>query len=213
MIEEELAKIKRRNNFYRNAFRSMVGALVFMLLVCIVLIMILGYLIINTQKPAYYATSNDGKLVQLTALSTPAMTRADLLDWAARIAVETYNYNYVNYRRQLEVLRPNFTASGYNAFVKSLRLTGTLDKVIDEKLRSMAVATGVAVILEHGIIGGKYAWKVELPVLVTYESASGATERRSLIVTMIISRVSTLDAVKGIAVAQFFSRTAEVAPQ
>lgn len=206
VIEETLNNVRKRNNFYRNAFRSMVGALLFMLLITTGLIGFLGYIILQRPKPVYYATSNDGRLIRLTSLSTPALSQAELVQWASRVAVAAYNYDFVNYRTNFNKLRDDFTASGFNQFTTALRVSGGIEKVLDEKLRVTAVATGAAIIVDQGIVGGHYAWKIQVPVLVTYESASGETERRPVIIELIITRVSTLETPKGIAVTHFFTR-------
>lgn len=66
-----------------------------------------------------------------------------------------------------------------------------------------AVATGAPVILDRGLISGVYKWKVQIPLLITYESAS-TNISQPVVATMLVTRVSTLDTPKGIAIDAFY---------
>jgi intracellular multiplication protein IcmL len=66
--------------------------------------------------------------------------------------------------------------------------------------------------MDEGVINGRYAWKINLPMLITYESASDNI-RQPVSVTMIVTRVSTLDTPKGIAIAQFYASEGQPAPR
>jgi intracellular multiplication protein IcmL len=74
--------------------------------------------------------------------------------------------------------------------------------VLAKKLVVSAVATGAPVILQQGLLFGTYTWRVQLPVLVTYQSASEFSQQ-TVTITMLITRVSTLTTPKGIGIAQF----------
>ena len=77
-----------------------------------------------------------------------------------------------------------------------------MEAVKAKKLIVSAVATRAPVILQKGILNGRFAWRVQMPVLVTYQSASEFTQQ-SNVVTMLISRVSTLNSPRGIGISQF----------
>ncbi len=65
-----------------------------------------------------------------------------------------------------------------------------------------AVATKAPVILQKGILNGRFAWRVQMPLLVTYQSANEFSQANN-VVTMLISRVSTLNSPRGIGISQF----------
>ena len=62
-----------------------------------------------------------------------------------------------------------------------------------------AVITQMPVILNKSVIAGRYSWLVQMPVLITYTSAS-MSARRALIATMMISRVPVLGSSQGVQV-------------
>ena len=47
------------------------------------------------------------------------------------------------------------------------------------------------IILQKGVLNGNFSWRVQMPILVTYQSASEFTQQNN-VVTMLITRVSTL---------------------
>ena len=71
-----------------------------------------------------------------------------------------------------------------------------------------SVATGAPVILDQGVINGRYAWKVQMPLLVTYQSSTEQIQQ-SLIITMVVSRVPTVDMPRGIAIVSFVAATGQ----
>ena len=118
--------------------------------------------------------------------------------------MDSYSYNFVNYRKQLQAASEYFTPEGWRTFEAALKSSRNLETVIARKLVVTAVATGAPVVLDQRIVSGRYAWKVQLPLLVTYQSASTLFQQ-PLIVTMIVTRVSMRDVPKGIAISQFIA--------
>ena len=55
-----------------------------------------------------------------------------------------------------------------------------------------------------GVLGGKYRWQVQLPISVTYKSATeGRTD--NLLLTLIIERVSALENPNGVGIEQWIA--------
>ncbi|MFT3742031.1 MAG: type IVB secretion system apparatus protein IcmL/DotI [Gammaproteobacteria bacterium] len=203
MIDQDALELVRlRNNFYRDGYRRVLGAVLIMALINLILGAALIYMILNPTKPQYFATTREGKLVRMYSLSQPIVSTSELLQWAATAATAANTYNFVNYRKEMQNASEYFTPTGWQAFQNELKNSRTLETVLSKKLTVSAVATGSPIIIEQGVQAGKYKWKVQLPILVTYESANTKISQPS-VVTMLISRVSTLETVKGIAIDAF----------
>jgi intracellular multiplication protein IcmL len=57
--------------------------------------------------------------------------------------------------------------------------------------------------LKEGVIAtGFYAWQVQLPMLLTYQSASDNIQSR-IVLTLLVTRVPTSESVKGIGISSF----------
>jgi intracellular multiplication protein IcmL len=197
--EDALQLVTLRNNFYRDSYRRVLGALLLSVFVNVMLGVTVFYVWQDKPTPTYFATTTEGGIVPIQPLNAPVITASSLLQWAT-VAVTTANtYNFVNYRKELQAASEYFTPQGWKEYQDALKRSRNLESVIDRKLTSSAVATGAPVILDQGVVGGRYKWKVQLPILVTYESANLKMTQPSE-VTLLITRVSTLETSKGVAI-------------
>jgi intracellular multiplication protein IcmL len=201
--EDTLQTVRLRNNFYRDSYRRVLTALLIMVIVNIILGIAVLTMVRDKPTPTYFATTNDGKIIRIYPLSAPVVTTAELLQWATVAATTANTYNFVNYRKELQDASEYFTAQGWREYQDALRSSRNLETVVNRKLTVSAVATGAPVVLDQGVVGGRYKWKVQLPILVTYESANTKISQASE-VTMLITRVSTLGTPKGIAIDAFY---------
>jgi intracellular multiplication protein IcmL len=204
MAEDSVELVRLRNNFYRDNYRRLVGSLMVLLFIIVVLAGILFYQVINRPEPKYFATTVDGRIMPLFPLSEAMLSPSELLQWAHRAAVDAYTYNFVNYRDAMQQLQNQFTPEGWKYYEDALQTARTLEMVVAKKLVVSAVATGTPVILDQAVINGRYSWKIQIPLLVTYQSPNEQTQQ-PLIITMIVSRVPTVDMPKGIAIVSFVS--------
>lgn len=201
--EDALEVVRLRNNFYKDSYRRVLLALVLMVLLNVTLTALLYYVITNRPKPEYFATTSDGKVIRMFALSEPLVTPAELLQWTTIAATSVNTYNFVNWRKELQSASEYFTPTGWREFQDSLKTSNNLETITSKKLSVSAVATGAPVILDQGLIGNVYKWKVQIPLLLTYESAS-TNLSQPVVATMLVTRVSTLDTPKGIAIDAFY---------
>jgi intracellular multiplication protein IcmL len=202
MANDAVELVRLRNNFYRDNYRRVLLALLVLLLTVVLLVSVVFYQIYNRPTPQYFAVTTDGRIMQLFPLSQPMLSPGELLQWAHRAAISAYSYNFVNYREALQELQNNFTPAGWRHFENALRASRNLEMVITKKLVVSAVATGTPVILDQAVIDGRYSWRVQIPLLVSYQSPNEQTQR-PVMVMMIISRVPTVDMPKGIAIVSF----------
>ncbi len=207
MPEDALEIVHLRNNFYRDNYRRVVSALLFLLVINISLIGIIIYQYQTRPEPKYFATSADGQITPIYPLSRPVVSASALLQWANQAAVAAYTYNFADYRQSLQLASDYFTPNGWKDFQTALKNSGNFETVLAKKLVVSAVATGAPVIIDQGEIQGRYAWKVQMPLLVTYQSASTSIQD-PLMVTLLITRVSTLNVPKGIAISQYIATPA-----
>lgn len=194
---------KTRNIFFRQNYSRLFYLLLFMLIINLILTSVLIYLVTHRPAPKYFASSGGDKNTVLYPLTQPVVSQSALLDWATQAAIKVYTYDFLNYQQVLKEVASLFTPEGWKYFQNNLQ--PNLRNVIEKKLRVTAVATGAPIILEQGPLLGHYAWKVSIPILVTYESASEIVQQ-PLTVTMVIMRVPTKKTVKGIAIAQFYAK-------
>jgi intracellular multiplication protein IcmL len=202
MAEDALTVVALRNKFYKDSQRKVILALLIALIVNIILAAMLVYMVTHPPAPKYFATSINGRITPLFPLSEPNQSDSAVLQWANQAAIAAFTYNFVNYRDELQASSGFFTAEGWDQFLGALQQSNNLDAVKAKKLIVSAVATRAPIILQKGILNGSYSWRVQMPILVTYQSASEFTQQNN-VVTMLITRVSTLNSPRGIGIAQF----------
>ncbi len=202
MAEDALTAVTLRNNFYRDGQRKLMLVLLVSMVANLMLVSVLIYIVTHPPAPKYFATSINGRITPLFALNEPNQSDSAVLQWANQAAIAAFTYNFVNYRTELQAASGFFTADGWTQFLNALQESNNLDAVKAKKLVVSSVATRAPIILQKGILNGSYSWRVQMPVLVTYQSASEFSQQNN-VVTMLITRVSTLNSPRGIGIAQF----------
>lgn len=202
MANDALTAVTLRNNFYRDGQRKMMVMLLLSVISNVLMALLLVYLMTHPPAPKYFATSINGRITPLFALNEPNQSDSAVLQWANQAAVAAFTYNFVNYRTELQASSGFFTSEGWTQFLTALEDSNNLDAVRVKKLIVSAVATSAPIILQKGVLNGRYSWRVQMPMLVTYQSASEFSQQRN-VVTLLITRISTLNSPRGIGISQF----------
>jgi intracellular multiplication protein IcmL len=200
--ESAIQVVTMRNQFYYDSYRRIMLVLLLSILLNFSLGGILWYLVSHPPEPKYFATTINGRITPLVPLDQPNQADSSVLQWANQAAIASYTYNFVNYQQELQAASEFFTPEGWSNFLTALQSSNNLDAVKVKKLIVSAVATRAPIILQKGILDGRYAWRVQMPVLVTYQSPNQFAQQNN-VVTMLITRVSTLNNPRGIGIAQF----------
>jgi len=201
-----LETVVLRNTFYRDNYYRMMAICVWLTLLLIGLVGFAFYQRTLRPAPQYFATTPDGTLIQLVPLDQPNLSPNTLVQWATQASTAAYTFNFVNYREAFQYARGFFTTEGYNNFIKALSDSRNLEAVKEKKLVVSSVPTGVPVIVNEGKIGDRYAWQVEMPMLISYQSATEVI-RQDIKLSLLVVRVPTLDSPRGVGIAQFIVET------
>jgi intracellular multiplication protein IcmL len=178
------------------------------IIVLIVLVLFAWDLYQRTYKPLpqYYAI-NDDKAYKMTALNQPNLTTNAVLRWATNAATSALTFNFYNYPQVLHDSRRYFTPEGYKNFIAALNAAGTIETVVKKQLAVYAVLTDTPIVLKEGDIGeSTYAWQIQFPMLLTYESER--ENKQNIVLTLIVARVPTSESVTGIGIASFIVQEA-----
>lgn len=155
----------------------------------------------------FIAQRPDEDTFQLAPMDRPNVSTKALLSWVTLAATSSFSFDFVNYKDQLTKLQDYFTTDGYDNFISSLDSAGFLKSIEEKKLVLSAVAVGPAIVLTENGEGNKHTWRIQVPLLVRYQSAN-VNETRLQVVDVLIAQVSTKDAPKGIGIAQYIAREA-----
>lgn len=209
--KDALTVIFTRNSYYRRQYLLALGAVVIAYLVIFFLIGVLVYVLRNPTEPLYFATDKVGRLITIVPVSRPNMDKKNVEKWAIRAVEHTYSYDYVNYRKQLQDAQNYFTNYGWRKYMEGLTASNNLVALQQRKMIFEAKVVGDPVTKAEGILGGKYAYKFEMPVLVTfwmppYDNKSKFSN--ALTASIIVQRQPVLQSKDGLGVVQLIASTA-----
>lgn len=189
-------------DWYRTQFRrSMKLALALTVALSISLI-VAAILLLNQPKPRYFAATPDLRLAPMVPLDQPLLTQDGLLTWASNAITGAMSLNFLEWREKLESIRPHFEDEAFKSFLASLKSSGVLEMIQEKRLSASAVATRAPVIIASGLVGGRATWKIEFPLIVSYESSQGVESTQKLLATVLVCRASTAKTPRGVVIQQ-----------
>jgi intracellular multiplication protein IcmL len=202
MAYDALEVVKHKQNFYRDSYRLTVMILLVAVIAIAILAAVLMYEVSHRPAPKYFATTNTGKLIPLIPLSEPNLSDSAILDWVSKAVTSVYTYDFVNYRKTFQGNSVFFTKDGWHEFLDKLSASRNLETVQAKKLAVSAVPAGAPIISNQSVVNGRYTWRVQIPIVVTYQSLSEQFNQQLLVNVMVV-RLSTLSSKYGIGVEQF----------
>ena len=110
--------------------------------------------------------------------------------------------DFLEWREKLSKTRENFEEAAYKSFLASLKSSGILDMIQEKRLCVSAVVTRAPVITASGLVGGTATWKVEFPIIISYESSQGVESTQRLMATVLVARASTVLTPRGVVIQQ-----------
>lgn len=164
-----------------------------------------AYLATTRPEPRYFATTTDGQLLPLVPLDKPHQSAAEVTNFAVKAVTTSLTYDFANYRADFNNALQYFTKpAGWNQFVDAVQKSQMLELVQTKRLNTTAVANN-AVIVREGINSqGIYEWVVQMPIRVTYQSASEVTGQNFLL-TVNIERLQTYESPYAMAISRFIA--------
>ena len=98
-----LVTVVTRNEFYRDGFRNLIRIVILQGIVIIGIVVALAlYMTTSQPQDRYFATTADGRILQLVSLDQPNMNTSALMSWATQAVSETMTFGYHDYQRRLQ---------------------------------------------------------------------------------------------------------------
>lgn len=207
MTHDALEQVKLRNNFYRDSYRKVASALLLSILINLVLAGVIYYQVAHRQKPQYFATTESGRIIKMMPLNQPNLSNQALLQWSTNAVTSIFNFNFTNFRQRFNQNQTSFTTDGWRSFIAAMKKNNLINTVQNKKLIVSAVLTASPIITTQYELSGRYVWKVDMPISISFQGLEGAfTENWKI--TLTIQRVSTLNNIAGIGINEFIASNA-----
>lgn len=189
---EGLTLVLLRNAFYRDNYRRAAMALIIMVCVNALLLGSIIFRYFNPPEPQYFASNSQGQLIRFHPLTDPVVSDNFVLQWVSDAVQKAFSLDFIHWRQQLQQASNNFTPSGWHWFLSAFQTSGDLDTLVNLSMVSNAEITGAPVILYQNVLSGRYVWKIQIPVMITYTNVQ-KTIHQPLSVTVIVMRVPVQD--------------------
>jgi len=207
MVVDALVAVRLRNNYYKEGARRILAVILVSLLTNCLLAYTLVYLIYHPPEPQYFSVGINGRITPMVSTDKPNQSNDQVLRWASQAGLAAFSYSYVNYRDELQASSGFFTGNGWGRFLDALKSSNNLLAVADKKMVVSAQMVAPAqlvsppAVMKEGSTKGSYAWRVEVPVLVTYQNDREYTQMYNM-VNILVVRVSIINAPWGIGIEQ-----------
>ncbi|VVC76687.1 hypothetical protein AQUSIP_20110 [Aquicella siphonis] len=193
--------IARKNDFYREHYHHVIMGLMGTIVLMMVTLGVVLYQVLNRPLPQFNAVQPDGETMLLIPYEQPNLLPSTILRWASKAATVSYTFDFVNYNNQIAAARPYFTEDGWQDYLNSV--SKLISRIVQGQLFINGIVSGTPVISNQGPLPGRgYVWRVQIPFLVTYQSAN-ATSKNSFYVVLSIVQVPTSVNKQGIGIDQF----------
>lgn len=164
------------------------------------------YLGIQQPEYVYYALSSEGSITPVIPLESPIQSKEQVLSWTSEAVAKAFSMSFANYQSQLDESRFLFTSSGWDGFREALTRSKMLETIIQQKLVSTAVPSQAPVIVSSGLSSdGRYAWRLEIPLIVSFDSASSVSSQNYMLEVQ-VQRVPETENPRGLAIGQIIAR-------
>ena len=167
---------------------------------CVLMFIWLNYF----PKYKYIVTTNNAAVCEAGVLNAPLATPATLTNFATDAAVNSYTYDYVNYRSDLNrIANTYYTQAGRKAFFESLDSSSNLKKVIDGRYILKSYIFIAPQLQEEGVRGNRPFWIVMVPLKIELYSGTldkSVSSQTFMARVILVQEPATAANLKGIAV-------------
>ncbi|OGT47754.1 MAG: hypothetical protein A3E83_04945 [Gammaproteobacteria bacterium RIFCSPHIGHO2_12_FULL_41_20] len=199
MAEEGLQVVTLHDDFYRDGVRVVLAIVISLSVIILAMLGISIYLLFNKPQPMRFPVENDWRVVKPVPVEQSYLSITDLLQWVANSIPKTFNVSFVNYNADLTRSAQYFTGTGWKNFLNQINNYADYNSVQASKFFINSTLAGAPFILNQGLLQGRYAWWVQVPVEITYTSYE-KTYTKSLVLQVLVVRVPTLDNLIGVGI-------------
>jgi intracellular multiplication protein IcmL len=189
-----------KDDFYRDGFRYVMLSLAMVVGAIGLLIVVSLYFFLHQVLPITFPVYADWRVQTDVPVDRPYLHTPDLLQWVSHTLPIVTAMDFVNYNTELKAMPPYFTANGWAKYLDFLKTYMSYDDMSKKKEFVAGVPSGAPVVLNQGVIDGKYGWWVQMPLDVRYSGIEGDNREVKVNIQALVIRVPTLNNLDGVAI-------------
>jgi Macrophage killing protein with similarity to conjugation protein. len=194
-----------RNALSRQRYEFVMKVTSGFVILAILLSVFIVYLATRPVEYRYFATDSRGSIRELVALNRPIQTDEEVLNWATAAVTKAYSMSFANYGQQLNDLKVSFTEAGWRGYEQALQRAGFLDALLKNQYVTSSVPKKAPVVVAQGIVNGVYGWRLQIPLIVTFTSASNSSSQDINVEVTVVRRHESENP-SGLGIAQILSQ-------
>lgn len=187
------------DDFYRDKFARVIIIITAALLVLSLIVLTSLSLYLTKPAPIVFIVDKDWRVQAPVPIDQAYVPLPDMLQWVSRVVPNTFNIDFLDFDNELKGNTHYFTSNGWSVFLSQLNNYVDKETLIQNKQFVSGVATGAPFVLNQGILSGRYAWWVQLPIQISYAGGLRMLPK-SLTLQLLVVRVPTDDNLMGIAI-------------
>lgn len=200
-LDVAIATALSRDALARERFEFLLKVIYGLIAALFISVVVNVYLGTRPVEFRYFTTTPTGAIREITALNRPVQSTNEVLSWTTQVVTKAWSLSFANYQQQLEDIKPSFTDPGWRGFEQALNRSGFIERILSQQLVSTAVPQSAPVVVAEGLVGGAFAWRLQVPILVTYQSASAQSSQTINVQVTVVRRPETENP-KGLGIAQ-----------
>lgn len=206
-LTDAVTTVLSRNAFYRDGYRLLLRISVLQGLVIILLVSAICAMILSMEtRYIYFATTADGRIINIVPLHEEYRSRGDVIAWAAGRAQEVMRFGYNDFRQRLQDSSRHFTSSGWESFTKAMKDARILEAVEARKLTVTMEIQSAPEVKDASVRDGVYTWYLQMPVQIKFDGNEAPQTINAMLMLQVV-RVSTLQNPEGISIEQWVTLT------
>jgi intracellular multiplication protein IcmL len=207
--KDAVLTIVNRNAFYRDGYRLLLRvSLIQTCIIALLISSIVGLVLTIKPRSVYFATTSDGRIINIVPLNEAYLSNAQVIAWAASTSQNVMRFGYNDYRDRLQQSASNFTQTGWDSFNKALKDANFIEAVENRKLVVSMDVNAAPEIHNTFLRNGVYTWYVEFPVTIKFDGNQPPSPISTTLHLQIV-RVSTLQNPEGISIEQWVPLNAD----
>lgn len=186
-VLREVARLQLEN---RGLSKKVVRVWSIVLILVIGIISIFYCMLVYYPKAKYVNTSDNAAICVFDPKNDLEISDEDVMDFAKRAVLNSYSYDYVNYREKINASANEFyTSDGRKSYFEQLDASNNLDRVKSGNLIQRSNATSSPQLEERDY--GYQWWVVQIPMNIEFYSGGEAKPRTTLsfIATVRVMRI------------------------
>lgn len=199
MSEATETEVTWHDDFYRDKFARVIVIIASALLVLSLVVLTSLSLYLTKPAPIVFLVDNEWRVQAPVPIDQAYLSLPDMLQWVSRVVPNTFNIDFLDFDNELKDNTHYFTNNGWTIFLNQLNNYVDKQTLIQNKQFVSGVATGAPFVLNQGILSGRYAWWVQLPIQISYAGGLRMAPKQ-LTLQLLVVRVPTNDNLMGIAI-------------